>query len=67
MQNSEESRLTGHLKFVSDKDVVARVDAAVRSLDAPFGDAVSKANTFLLGLITFFPVEFINMTDFERT
>ena len=56
-----------HLRFFQDKDVVAKVDAAVRSLNAPFADAVSKANTFLLGLQTFVPVEFINMISFEQT
>ena len=44
-----------------------KVDVAVQSLNAPFGDAVCNGNTFLLGLQTLYPVEFINMTGLELT
>ena len=67
MQKCEESRRTGNFELVLDKDVVAKVDAAARSLNAPHGDAVSKANTFLLGFQTLLPIELFNMTGFKRT
>ena len=67
MQKSEESRRTVNLQFVLDKDVVTKVGADVRSLNAPFGDAVNKANTFLLGIKTLVSIVFINMTSFKRS
>ena len=49
MQKSDESRRTGS-QFVLDKDFIAKVDVAVRFLNAPFVDAAGKANMFLPGL-----------------
>ena len=55
------------MKFVLDSNVVARVEADVRSLSEASGDEISAANKLLCRLNNVVPIDYINMTEFEFT